>query len=81
MTPVRLEPAALRSRVKHSTTEPLRSQLHSVILEGTSEANASHFGIVLALLLYIYVCVCVFHFKSFSLLTTVIHLGQNFVIS
>ena len=27
MTPVRLEPAALRSRVKHSTTEPLRSRL------------------------------------------------------
>ena len=26
MTPVRLEPAALGSRVKHSTTEPLRSQ-------------------------------------------------------
>ena len=26
VTPVRLEPAALRSRVKHSTTEPLRSQ-------------------------------------------------------
>ena len=26
MTPVRLEPAASRSRVKHSTTEPLRSQ-------------------------------------------------------
>ena len=25
MTPVRLEPAALRSRVKHSTTEPPRS--------------------------------------------------------
>ena len=25
MTPVRLEPAALRSQVKHSTTEPLRS--------------------------------------------------------
>ena len=25
MTPVRLEPVALRSRVKHSTTEPLRS--------------------------------------------------------
>ena len=25
MTPMRLEPAALRSRVKHSTTEPLRS--------------------------------------------------------
>ena len=27
MTPVRLEPAALRSRVKHSTTEPLRSPI------------------------------------------------------
>ena len=26
MTPMRLEPAALRSRVKHSTSEPLRSQ-------------------------------------------------------
>ena len=25
MTPVRLKPAAPRSRVKHSTTEPLRS--------------------------------------------------------
>ena len=30
MTPVRLEPAALRSRVKHSTTEPLRSQLDMI---------------------------------------------------
>ena len=27
MTPVRLEPAALRSQVKHSTTEPLHSLL------------------------------------------------------
>ena len=27
MTPVRLEPAAIRSRVKHSTTEPLRSDI------------------------------------------------------
>ena len=26
MTPVRLEPVALQSQVKHSTTEPLRSQ-------------------------------------------------------
>ena len=26
MTPVRLEPAASRSRVKHSTAEPLHSQ-------------------------------------------------------
>ena len=30
MTPVRLEPAALRSRVKHSTSEPLRSQIWCV---------------------------------------------------
>ena len=29
MTPVRLEPAALRSRVKHSTTEPLRSHIET----------------------------------------------------
>ena len=29
MTPVRLEPATLRSRVKHSTTEPLRSRLRN----------------------------------------------------
>ena len=28
MTRVRLEPAAPRSRVKHSTTEPLRSHSH-----------------------------------------------------
>ena len=27
MTPVRLKPAALRSQVKHSTTEPLHSLL------------------------------------------------------
>ena len=33
MTPVRLEPAALRSRVKHSTTEPLRSPNKISILE------------------------------------------------
>ena len=34
MTPVRLEPAALRSRVKHSTTEPPRSlRGHYVILK------------------------------------------------
>ena len=29
MTPVRLDPAALRSRVKHSITEPLRSLLRN----------------------------------------------------
>ena len=31
MTPVRLEPAASRSQVKHSTTEPLRSLFESRI--------------------------------------------------
>ena len=31
MTPVRLEPAAHRSQVKHSTTEPLRSLNRSII--------------------------------------------------
>ena len=34
MMPVRLEPAALRSRVKHSTTEPLRSLLFCDHLDG-----------------------------------------------
>ena len=32
MTPVRLEPAALRSRVKHSTTERLRSRGYAIAL-------------------------------------------------
>ena len=31
MTPVSLEPAASRSRVKHSTTEPLHSRSGSVV--------------------------------------------------
>ena len=33
MTPVRLEPAAPRSRVKHSSTEPLRSLLWQVKIQ------------------------------------------------
>ena len=32
-TPVRLEPAAPRSGVKHSTTEPLRSQEDNIVGE------------------------------------------------
>ena len=32
MMSVRLEPAALRSRVKHSTTEPLRSHRKNVLV-------------------------------------------------
>ena len=38
MTPVRLEPAAPRSRVKHSNTEPLRS-LKGVVLGRLSKAG------------------------------------------
>ena len=34
MTLVRLEPAALRSRVKHSTTEPPKQMLYSCIIDG-----------------------------------------------
>ena len=37
MTPVRLEPAALRSRVKHSTTEPLRSLQLIVTIQGIAK--------------------------------------------
>ena len=34
MTPVRLEPAVLRSRVKHSTTEPLHSHIVEDMIHG-----------------------------------------------
>ena len=34
VTPVRLEPAAPRSRVKQSTTEPLRSHVISCFMDG-----------------------------------------------
>ena len=37
MTPVRLEHAAPRSRVKHSTTEPLRSLLGFLTLHVVTE--------------------------------------------
>ena len=57
MTPVRLEPAAPQSRVKHSTTEPLRSlfqcidvyQFQMGILETKDEArNIQHLSMDLA---------------------------------
>ena len=38
MTPVRLEPAASWSRVKHSTTEPLRSLVEVVVVVVVVEA-------------------------------------------
>ena len=37
MTPVRLEPVALQSRVKHSTTEPLRSLYMLITLKHTKK--------------------------------------------
>ena len=40
MTPVRLKPAAPRSGVKHSTTEPLRS--HDVVIAIFDELCHSH---------------------------------------
>ena len=48
MTQVRLEPAALRSRVKHSTTEPLpsinkmlvyRDRIHKMLLRITNRED------------------------------------------
>ena len=33
VTPVRLEPAAPQSRVKHCTTEPLRSQMQTLMYQ------------------------------------------------
>ena len=50
MTPVRLEPVAPRSQVKHSTTEPLRSQ------EIFKEAMHLNNGI----------CIQVFHHQIFN---------------
>ena len=41
MTPVRLEPATLRSRVKHSTTGPLRSQRKQETIYQTADAADS----------------------------------------
>ena len=41
VTPVMLEPAALRSRVKHSTTERLRSLIYGVQIYGTFEIACS----------------------------------------
>ena len=45
--PMRLEPAAPWSRVKHSTTEPLRSLLKGL---KNSAVNLSYYIIILALL-------------------------------
>ena len=48
MTPVRLEPAALRSRVKHSTTEPLLGpSMNGLVTDGNTKLCCR--GFVLAL--------------------------------
>ena len=52
MTLVRLEPAALRSRVKHSTTEPLRSLY--MYVEVIHELQI----IVVVVVVVVVVCVC-----------------------
>ena len=44
MTPVRLEPVALRSRVKHSTTEPLRSKIRGRDVDEDDEERIAPFG-------------------------------------
>ena len=41
MTLVKLEPAASRSRVKHSTTEPLRSLLLILLFAGSNSYGQS----------------------------------------
>ena len=51
MTPVRLEPAASRSPVKHSTTEPLRSLTLCVNLNAETTPIYKHFEKLFALLL------------------------------
>ena len=43
VVPVRLEPAALRSRVKHSTTEPLRSPDQRCALDPLCEWKRVYF--------------------------------------
>ena len=53
MTPVRLEPAALQSRVKHSTTEPLRS-LHELVHEILVLTGITHELVRVILILAIY---------------------------
>ena len=47
MTPVRLEPTAPRSRVKHSTTEPMRSlNSGSSGSRGSSSSSSSSSSVV-----------------------------------
>ena len=66
MTPVRLEPAALRSRVKHSTTEPLRSHHFRYVTWITSQGHR-HSGSAEDVLIHFYhIYVCCGHLKKLS---------------
>ena len=49
MTPVRLEPAALRSGVKHSTTEPLRSLTSDYMTSRLIAIHSQELGIVVSI--------------------------------
>ena len=62
MTPVRLEPVALRSRVKHSTTEPLPSHMYVCIYACMS--------VCLSVCLYVCMYVCLFVFVALRPMST-----------
>ena len=73
MTPVRLEPAALRSRVKHSTTEPLRSLslcvclavcVHEFINGCLLEFMCVYWYVLTCVFINSYVCVWLFVYMS-----------------
>ena len=76
MTPVRLEPAALRSQVKHSTTEPLHS--HFCCDEVSREVyfvlialSIAYFGVRIPLLYMRIGVSCMTHFCNKQLFMSV----------
>ena len=65
MTPVRLEPAAPRSRVKHSTTEPLCSLVFKVYQQNTlADGPKGHLN-----------CEYIFHFGLIQIRTVCLSVG------
>ena len=69
MTPVRLEPVAPRSRVKHSTTEPLRSLFFFFLLVHHNQINDINFVFVthnLVFTLFLHLCLIIGSVFSFS---------------
>ena len=65
VTLVRLEPAALRSRVKHSTTEPLRSILVCVHLQLVCALSCASRVSLLSMVAVIFpvISTCIFQLK------------------